>query len=397
MAKFSKGRLIKNSKNLTSKSEKVTKVVSEGIGSIRDIILENRYSLFLDKFKKSDISMRLSQSNSMFFTAFPRYALEGIGILIIALISCYLVIFGNAEENVIGILGVIALGSQRLLPSFQLVYNGWSSMKSYSSSFNCLIEVLKTKNLNLISYENLDQIQFNNKIELKELCFNYPSKNENVIENLNLSFNKGDRIGIFGETGSGKSTLLDILTGLLSPNSGSFFVDNINLLSSENTSRINNFQKLISYVPQNSYLIDGSFKSNIAFGLKDRDIDMDRVRNSAHIAKIDSFIEKTKFSYETKVGERGVLLSGGQRQRIAIARAIYKGKMILILDEATSALDNNTEKLVMNNIYKKNKNITIINIAHRLNTLEDCNKIFIMENGTLKKVNAKKFNELNSF
>ena len=143
-------------------------------------------------------------------------------------------------------------------------------------------------------------------------------------------------------------------------------------------------------------MIDGSFKSNIAFGLNDRDIDMDRVRNSAKISKIDSFIEKTKFSYETKVGERGVLLSGGQRQRIAIARAIYKGKMILILDEATSALDNNNEKLVMNNIYKKNKNITIINIAHRLNTLEDCNKIFIMENGTLKKINAKTFKELNS-
>ena len=389
MAKFSKARLLRNSKNLTYKSEKVTQIVSESIGSIRDIILENNYALFFDNFKKSDISMRISIANNMFFTAFPRYALEGIGILIIALIACYLVIFDDSKENIIGILGVIALGSQRLLPSFQLVYNGWSSIKSYTTSFNSLLAILRTKNLNLIRFDDENKIQFNNKIELKNLYFSYPPKDENVIQDLNLSFKKGERIGILGETGSGKSTLLDILTGLIRPDAGSFCVDDIDLLSSDKESNINNFQKLISYVPQSSYLLDGSFKSNIAFGLKENEIEMEKVKQSAKVANIHSFIEKTKYSYETYVGERGVLISGGQIQRIAIARAIYKGKKILILDEATSALDNMTEKLIMKNIYQSNKEITIIIIAHRLNTLYNCDKLYIMKNKKLERINQE--------
>ena len=310
MASFSRKRLQRNSKNVLLKSEKVTKSVAEGIGSIRDVILGNNFYLFLNKFQKLDISMRLSISNSMFFTVFPRYALECIGILTISLIACYLVIFGNQKENIFGILGVIALGSQRLLPSFQMIYSGWSLAKTYTSSFNSLISLLEKKDLLSITYEkNNKKLNFQKKIELINLSFSYPSDNKKIIKNLNLSLKYGDRIGILGETGSGKSTLLDIITGLIKPNSGCFYVDNINLLNLDSHLNINHFQDLISYVPQNSYLIDGSFKSNIAFGIKEDDIDIERVKNSAKLAKISSFIEKTKYGYETFVGERGVLLA----------------------------------------------------------------------------------------
>tara|TARA_Y100000589_G_C27199325_1_gene648731 strand:- start:9433 stop:11208 length:1776 start_codon:yes stop_codon:yes gene_type:complete len=388
LAKISKKTLLKNSKNITSKSTKLVKFVNEGLGAIRDIILENKYVIYVDDFQKASISMRLSQANNKFFSTFPRYALEGVGLLTIAVIAYYLVIIGDGK-NIIGILGVIALGSQRLLPSFQGVYNGWASINSFSSSLDKLMGLVKTKNLIKIKTYGTPDINFENKIQLKNISFSYSSRKVNVIEGLNLTICKGDRIGILGETGSGKSTFLDIFTGLLKPSSGSFYVDNTNLMESSDSLNINAWQQLISHVPQSSYLLDASFKSNIAFGIKDAEIDIDKVKLAAKIAKIDSFIESTKYSYETYVGERGILISGGQRQRIALARALYNKKKILVLDEATSALDNETEKILMNNIYKTNKEITIIIIAHRLNTLYNCDKLYVMKNKRLEEISLE--------
>ena len=264
----------------------------------------------------------------------------------------------------------------------------------FSSSLDKLMELVKTKNVTKIKKNISPKIDFENKIELKNIFFTYSSKKENVIEDLNLTINKGDRIGIFGETGSGKSSFIDIFTGLLKPSSGNFYVDNENLIGLSELLHINEWQQLISHVPQNSYLLDASFKSNIAFGVDSSQIDIDKVKIAARTAEIDSFIESTKYSYETYVGERGILISGGQRQRIALARALYDKKEILVLDEATSALDNKTEKIIMNNIYKNNKDITIIIIAHRLNTLYNCNKLYIMRN---KKVRAGRFRGIKIF
>ena len=394
LAKLSKKTLVKNSKNMTSKSTKLVQFVNEGLGAIRDIILENKYMIYVDDFQKASISMRLSQANNKFFSTFPRYALEGIGLLTIVAIACYLVIIGEGK-NIIGILGVIALGSQRLLPSFQGVYNGWASINSFSSSLDKLMGLVKMKNITKIKINKTQNINFVRKIELKNISFSYSQKGENVIEDLNLSLNKGERIGILGETGSGKSTFLDIFTGLLKPTSGNFYVDNKNLLELNSSLDINDWQQLISHVPQTSYLLDASFKSNIAFGIEDSKIDIEKVKLAAKIANIDSFIESTKYSYETFVGERGILISGGQRQRIALARALYNKKKILILDEATSALDTKTEKVLMNNIYKTNKEITIIIIAHRLNTLYSCDKFYVMKNKKLEQISLEQLKSIN--
>ena len=393
MAKFSKKILLKNSKNITSKSTKLVKYVNEGLGAIRDIILDNKYTIYFNDFQKASISMRLSQASNRFFSTFPRYALEGIGLLTIVLIAFYLVITGN-NKNIVGILGVIALGCQRLLPSFQSVYNGWSNINSYSSSLEELMVLVKMKNLTKIRKNGSKNINFENKIELKDICFSYSIKKENVIQDLDLSINKGDRIGIIGETGCGKSTFLDIFTGLLKPNSGTFKIDNQYLIGSSNNINNYDWQQLISHVPQNSYLLDSSFKSNIAFGIEESLINFEKVKIAAKIANIDAFIENTEFSYETFVGERGILISGGQRQRIALARALYNQKKILVLDEATSALDNMTEKLIMNNIYEFNKEITIIIIAHRLNTLYNCDKLYIMKNKKLERISRQELESI---
>jgi ATP-binding cassette subfamily C protein len=202
-----------------------------------------------------------------------------------------------------------------------------------------------------------------------------------------LEIKKNQVVGFMGETGSGKSTLIDILMGLLKPEKGSLLLDDI-LITKDNT---RSYQKLLGYVPQDIFLSDDSLLKNIAFGMKDDAIDFEKVKKAAKIAAIDAFIENELPSgYDTLVGERGVRLSGGQRQRIGIARALYRDPEIIVFDEATSALDNKTEKEVLKAINNAAKNRTVIMIAHRLNTLKNCDVIFKLDHGKLIKQGSYK-------
>ena len=234
---------------------------------------------------------------------------------------------------------------------------------------------------------------FKNKFELKNISFCYPNEKP-LFSNLNLEIKKGEKIGLIGKTGCGKSTLTSIILGLLEPNNGEIFLDGKLINNLKIRRNLIKWQKCIGYVPQKIYLQNKSFAENIAFGINKKEIDFQRVIYAAKYSEIDKFIEKTKFGYQTNIGERGIQLSGGQIQRIAIARAIYRKPQILFLDEATSALDINTEEKIINNIFKDDIGYTIFLISHRLQTLKQCDKIYLFNKQILQNVSFKELDKV---
>ena len=262
-----------------------------------------------------------------------------------------------------------------------MMYSSWAYIVGTKEESIAALKILNQSFIDT-NYEST-KLKFNNQIRLNLVNFKYESSSNYVLNKLNLTIKKGERIGIIGETGSGKSTLIDILMGLLKPTSGEFFVDNFDLYKKANSNYLYAWRKLIAHVPQNIFLNDSTIAENIAFGIDYKDIDFKKVRSVSQKAEIDYFIKKCANEYNEKVGERGIRLSGGQRQRIGIARALYKNKKILIFDEATSALDNSTEFKVMNSINKLNRDLTFILVAHRISSLKDCDRILKLENGKL--------------
>ncbi|MDC0865577.1 ATP-binding cassette domain-containing protein [bacterium] len=237
----------------------------------------------------------------------------------------------------------------------------------------------------------MKKIDFNQKINLKNINYSYPNSNKQVLKNINIEIFKGESIGIIGETGSGKSTLIDLIMGLLIPSSGEIILDNISITNPNLLS----YQNIIAHVSQDIFLVNDSFTKNIAFGIDSEMINNKRVIECAKKAQAHNFISSSKHEYETSVGERGVQLSGGQIQRIGIARALYKKAEIIIFDEATSALDSDTENKVMNSIGELNKTLTIIMIAHRLTTLFNCDKIIKLDSGKIVEITTPQAYKIN--
>ena len=281
-------------------------------------------------------------------------------------------------------LGGLALSAQRLLPSLQIIYSSWAQVKgSKAAQENVLnmmnIPIQKTKEKN-------KSFDFKEKLSLESVSFSYNDSSPLILRNINLDIYKGERIGLIGKTGSGKSTLVDIFMGLLKPSVGNIKVDDFDLYNDNTEDNLINWRSLIAHVPQNIFLSDCSIAENIAIGCKKSEIDMVHLKRVAKLSKVDEFVETTKNGFNEVVGERGIRLSGGQRQRIGIARALYRKKSILIFDEATSALDSNTENLVMDSINNLSRNITLILIAHRISTLNNCDRIIRIEKGQIIKI-----------
>jgi ATP-binding cassette, subfamily B, bacterial PglK len=380
--RLTRQRLLTNSYSIARESTQVVKSLQEGLGGIRDVLIDGNQATYCEAYRNADQSLRFAQGNNQFISLSPRYGIEALGMLLITALAYSLSLETNGIAKAIPLLGALALGAQRLLPIMQHAYGQWSSMRGSQAS---LADTLKLLDQPLPVYANQPPVApmpFRLQIELKQLSFRFSPDAPWIVKNINLTIPRGARVGFCGSTGSGKSTLLDIVMGLLPPTEGSLDIDGLPI-SNENSRA---WQAHIAHVPQAIFLADSTIQENIAFGISKDRIDHERVKQSARQAQIADIIETWPNQYQTLVGERGIRLSGGQRQRIGIARALYRQADVIIFDEATSALDNETEAAVMHSIDALSENITILVIAHRLSTLKNCTQIVELGEGGIRRI-----------
>ena len=369
--KYTKNLLKTNGEIIANKSTQMVKTLQEGLGGIRDVLIDNTQEFYCRLYRASDIPVRQASASNSFISVSPRFIMEAIGVSLIAGLA-YLMTRGAEDvEIVIPILGVMAMGAQRLLPILQQIYASISTLRGARAALVDVIELLEQPLPGKMDKLQLSSMKFKNSIRLKGIKFHYTEDAPWLLDNINLTLDKGSKTGFIGKTGSGKSTLVDIIMGLIHPVSGEISIDDT-LLSKEN---MRAWHSMIAHVPQSIYLSDSSIIENVAFGVHKDDIDYDRAVSSLKQACLFEFIQTLPDGYDTVVGEMGVQLSGGQRQRIGIARALYKKSKVIIFDEATSALDDDTEVSVMKAINRLDDKVTVLIIAHRVSTLKSCDKI----------------------
>ena len=384
---FTRNMLKRYSYKMSYQQGKIIKSVQEGIGGIRDVLLNGVQATYVKIYEKAVVSYRNSLVSLNILSMSPRFLVEAIGLIFIAFISYFTISnrLGGNLSNAIPLLGVMAMAAQRMLPILQTLYLSYTTIKGNQKSIDDAINVLsKTKTIKSTVHNFSNRLLFKNKIILSDIGFKYSEISNWVFQNINMTIIKGERVGIIGGTASGKSTLLDLIMKLLEPTTGSITIDDV-LITKNNA---HEWQKNISHVPQTIFLSDSTIAENIAFGIEPHLIDYNKVQlvaENAHLLKDIKLMEK---QFDTLVGERGARLSGGQRQRIGIARALYKDADVIIFDEATSALDNYTESEVMNSIENLNRDLTVIIVAHRLTTLKFCDRIFELINNELKIHNS---------
>jgi len=374
-------KLTDNSEAINTSLNSRVQSVQEGLGGIRDVLIDHSQSLFCNRFNQIDWRLRQAQASNNIIGPSPRFAVEALGMVLIASLVYHMTSSGGGVADALPTLGALALGAQRLMPMLQMTYQGWVLVTGNRQVLHDVVALLQQP-VEKETQAQVAQLTFAREIRLQEVSFRYHPTSPLVLQHLNLSIPKGSRVGFVGTTGSGKSTVMDILMGLLQPSSGQILVDNLPLCGATRPA----WQCNVAHVPQSIFLSDASFAENIAFGVSTDEIDIARVRHAAQRAQIDQFIESTSRGYETMVGERGVRLSGGQRQRIGIARALYKRATLLVFDEATSALDSVTEDAVMKAIEGLSQELTILLIAHRLSTLKNCTHIVELNAGCIKRV-----------
>lgn len=345
---------------------------SEGLGGIRDVLLDRSQAVFLARFDAVEGRLRHAQAVNNFIAQTPRFIVEGLGVVLIAGLALVLSFRDGGIVAAIPLLGALALGAQRLVPLLQQIYAGWAQYLSNGKMLYDIQDILRLSEAEQYAApRSSDRLLFVREIVLENVGFSYPSASRLALENVNLTIPKGSRIGIIGKTGSGKSTLMDLVLGLLSPSAGRILIDGVELTDANRSA----WQAQVAHVPQSIYLADATVAENIAFGVSQHEIDQARVKSAAQQAELADVIERLPKGYDTFVGERGIRLSGGQRQRIGIARALYKQATVLVFDEATSALDNETEASVIVAIERLGGDITVMMVAHRLTTVENCDTV----------------------
>ena len=373
-----------NSQRISRESNQVIKTLQEGLGGIRDVLINGSQSTYCQIYSKADLAYRDAAGNNAFVSASPRYSMETLGMLLIAALAYSLAQQTDGIAKAIPVLGALAIGAQRLLPVLQQAYASLSNIRGGHASLQDTLELLDQPLPDYADHPAPEPLTFLRHICLNNLSFRYSPKTPLVLNKLNIRIDKGSRVGFVGTTGSGKSTLLDVVMGLLEPTEGNLEIDGHPITSSNHRA----WQTHIAHVPQAIFLADNTIEENIAFGVPRAQINRARVKKAAQLAQISEAIESWPKQYETFVGERGMRLSGGQRQRIGIARALYKQADVIIFDEATSALDNETEKAVMQALESLSANLTILIIAHRLTTLKNCSQIVELCDGGIKRVCA---------
>lgn len=362
---------------------------NEAMSGIKDIKLRGSENEFISRFSLPSINIANYTAKKTLISLLPRYLLEVVAFGgIVAIIITLLAINEGTVSSVIPVISLYLVASYRLMPAFQQIYIGFSAIKFDFPAFENLVKEFSIPNNENQNEVNGPPVLFKEKLQIDKLEFTYESSGIPVLNELDLTIYPKTTVGIVGLTGSGKTTLVDIILGLLTPKSGVISSDDIEINSSNRSA----WQKNIGYVPQSIFLIDDTIIANIAFGVTNHEISIERAIKAAKMANLHEFISTLPEQYKTVVGERGVRLSGGQRQRIGIARALYYNPEILVLDEATSSLDGITEEIIIDTITSLSHKITIIMIAHRLSTVKSCDVIHMMNNG--KVVNSGTYEHL---
>lgn len=369
-------KLSSNSLIIAKNTTKVMKISQEALEGIKEIIIYGIQDIFLKDFSRTDHSLKKSQAENTILVNIPRYIIEALGMVFLAFCILYLLGDSNSLLGLIPILGAVALGAQRLIPVMQQGFQGWSFLMGGKDSLKDLINFLYIENLLVNNQE--DEINFSESIELKNLSLKYDDSEDLILKNINLFIKQNQKVALVGSTGSGKTSLINIIMGLLEPEKGSIMIDGKDL----NQQLISSWQKKIAHVPQNIFLIDGSFIENISLGFEKQTLNQSWLRETLEVVQLSDYIDSLPEGLNTLVGERGAKISGGQMQRIGLARALYRNPEVLILDEATSALDANTEEKIMKSLISR-ENLTIILITHHMKNVKNYENIFLIENGTI--------------
>ncbi|MBU3632879.1 ABC transporter ATP-binding protein [Polynucleobacter sp. AP-Feld-500C-C5] len=362
---------------IAKNSTKTLKIIQEGLGGIRDVLMGGYQRYYISSYRSADLSLKQAQGSNNFIGQSPRYLIESIATVGIAIAVFFANSRSNNLSNILPLLGAIAFAIQKLMPVFQQGYQAYINLHANITSLQEAL-ILLNRNTNHHRIENcLSSVKFEDAIKFINLSFHYKNSDQLILHDINLRIPMGARVGVIGPSGSGKSTFLDLLMGLLTPTVGEIVVGN-NALDKNNTI---SWQKNISHVPQSVFLIDGTIAENIALGIPKEKIDYTLLLHSIELSKLTDLVANYEKGVDQVIGEGGGRLSGGQRQRIGIARALYKKSQLLIMDEATSSLDVHTENLIMESIYGLNKNITIFIASHRLSILSNCDYILEVIDG----------------
>lgn len=374
-------RLQNNGNNMSLIFTERFRLMNEGFGGIKDVVLLNRRDDFVMRFQKSGKAFAYAFGTNNAMGQVPRYFVELIAFG--SMISLVLLLITSYQGNlgvILPILAVYALAAFKLLPALQQIYASVAQIKGNTAAFEAiesdLINSMNTRKDIDKKYDS-SHLPLTQNIRLNNIKFTYPNKLTSAINDLDMIIPANSTIGIVGESGSGKSTIVDILLGLLTPQRGNLYIDGVCI----NKDNKRNWQNKLGYVPQNIFLSEGTIAENIAFGLAEKDINIERVKKAIQLANLTELIEQLTEGLNAKVGERGIQLSGGQRQRIGIARALYHDPGVIVFDEATSALDGITEKIIMEAIHDFSGKKTLVMIAHRLKTVQKCDIIYMMHKG----------------
>ena len=386
LIRFGKKTLRISGEIVNKAQNRIVESLRNGLGAIRDIIIDKTQDFYLNIFEKESYEKSKKEALISFIQYSPRYIFEGFAI---AIIVVFVIFWTSFQANINDIfiifptLAALAIGAQKIIPLLNTVYLNFSIVRSNTAQVAEIVEILdeyarKKAEIKLIS---IKKINFTNSVLFQNVFFSYNKNQQYILENVNFEIKKGSRVGIIGKTGEGKSTLLDLIMGLLTPENGIIKIDDIKL----DKETIGSWQSKIAHVPQNIFLSDSSFLENIAFGVNPKNINIEKVKLAAKKSQCHDFIMKLEKGYNEMVGERGAKLSGGQIQRLGLARALYKDAEVIIFDEATSSLDYETEKLVIDELNHLDKNLTIIIVTHRLNTLDNCDSVFEIKDKQVHK------------
>ena len=373
-------RLASFGKATSDVTEQRFRLMNEGFGGIKDVLLLGRDADFIGRFNKTGNILAYSLGTTNAIIQIPRYLVELIAFGSIILLILYLMVSYEANLGIIlPILSIYAVGAIKLLPAFQQIYGSIGVIKANLAAFDSIREDLNNSFRVEPKKEIIEKKYLNPKqqISLENIAFTYPNKEEPTLNQLSMTIPANSVIGVVGPSGAGKSTLIDIFLGLIEPQEGQLIVDHT-IINSQNR---RSWQNSIGFVAQSIFLSEGTIAENIAFGISHDQIDLEQVQKVIKLAYLDEFIQTLNDGVDTRVGERGVQLSGGQRQRIGIARALYHKAEVIVFDEATSSLDGVAEKMIMDAIHDFSGQKTIILIAHRLKTVQKCDKIFFINNG----------------